>query len=69
MMSLGGLNVFEISMIFYQVLLENQNVDLPGIQLGKPEKDLCIAEKVLAVAHNVRTNYSSNSVLVVTTYR
>ncbi len=51
------------------MLEENERVELPGIELGKAEKGVRIAERVLAVAHYVRTNFGSQSTLVLTTYR
>ena len=51
------------------MLEENKNVELPNIELGKAEKGKRISERVLAVAHCIRTNFGSQSTLVLTTYR
>ena len=52
-----------------QVLQENETVDIPNVTLGKEEKGYRIAERVLAVSQAVRTNFGSQSILVLTTYR
>ena len=52
-----------------QVQEENDRVDLPNVTLGKAEKGHRVAERVLAVANFVRTNFGSQSTLVLTTYR
>ena len=58
-----------IRLYWMQVLYENERVELPNMELGKAEKCQRLTERVLAVAHYVRTNFGSQSTLVLTTYR
>lgn len=74
-LSLGSIAVVspETFKTFYRawklVLEDNKNAELPNIELGKAEKGKRISERVLAVAHCIRTNFGSQSTLVLTTYR
>ncbi len=52
------------------VLQDNEGVDLPGVELEKPDK--CtgkVQERVLAISPLIRTNFGIQCGLVLTTYR
>ena len=52
-----------------QVQQDNSAVELPMVELEKAEKGKKVAESVLAVSSDVKTNFGNSSTIVLTTYR
>ena len=53
----------------FKVVHENTNVELHDMELESGQKGKQVAEKVLAVANSIRTNFGTQSTLILTTYR
>ena len=52
-----------------QVIHETSNVELPGFELEEGRKGQQVKETVLAVASSIRTNFGTQSTLILTTFR
>lgn len=48
---------------------ENSGLELPGQELEREEKGVKVAESVLAVCSDEKTNYGSSCAIILTTYR
>ena len=59
----------ESSCAHTQVQQDNSAVELPMVELEKAEKGVKVAESVLAVSSDVKTNFGNSSTIVLTTYR
>ena len=55
--------------MYLQVIHENGSVELPGFELEEGKKGKLTKETVLAVASSIRTNFGTQSTLILTTYR
>ncbi len=56
-------------MYILQVHSDNSLIDLPLMELEKAEKGVKVAETVLAVSQDEKTNYGASCTIVLTSFR